>query len=135
MVLKKLFVYIIFLFCISCEDPMTIMYPENTGELNTKEFRNYTNVNNEGKGEFEGNATIIVNNSTRNIEANIYKANDDRAFLRTVHMNSRSNNYSFYDPSTITIAYAPIYIELTGYNKDYIKANLNTKNYIYFLNN
>jgi hypothetical protein len=134
MVLKKLFVCIFILLCFSCEDPMTIMYPENTGELSTEKIRNYTNVNNEGKGEFEGNATIIVNNSTWPIKANIYKANEDRALLRTVHMNSRGDNYTFYDPSTITITYAPIYIELTDY-KSYIKANLSTKNYIYFLNN
>ena len=49
-------------------------------------------------------------------------------------MNSRDSNFTNIDPSTMSIAYAPIYIELTDY-KEYIKANLITKNYIYFLDN
>jgi hypothetical protein len=131
MVLKKIIICLVVLFLISCEDLMSILYLENDSN-GAGTLKNRTNVNNEGKGESEGNVTIIVNNSTWYIDANIYKANGDKSFLRTIHMNKRGSNFDFNDPSTITIEYAPIYIELTSY-KDSIKANLNTKNYIYFL--
>ena len=112
------------LFFISCLDSENSENPGNT--------RNYTNVENEGRGEFDGYETTIINNSSWTIRANIYKADGDKAFIRTVEMNRRGDDFSFYDPSTITVYYAPIFVEVTGYSS-YIKANLNTKNHIYLL--
>jgi len=119
MLLRKIFIFIMIILFSSCEDPMKLLYPDGTEVL-----INYTNVTNEGKGEFEGSVTTIVNNSTWTIKANIYRANNDKSYIRTVHMNSRA---------VITINYAPIYVEI---NDTWgLKANLSTKNYIYILNN
>jgi len=135
MVLKKIYLCFVVFVLFSCDDPMLVLDPGKyvKDTENSKTGKNYTNVTNEGKGESDGNTTTIVNNSTWTIEANIYKADTDKVLLKTVHMNARGENYSFYDPSTIVIQYAPIYIEITSYNSQ-IKANLVTKNYIYFLN-
>jgi len=139
MVLRRVLCSMVIFLLISCEDPMLILYPEKNMEnsgtnsgTNSSLIKNYTNITNEGKGEHEGNQTIIVNNSGWSIKANIYRADSNKTLLKTVHMNRRGDNSNIYDPSTITITYAPIYVELTDY-KNYLKANLNTKNYIYFL--
>lgn len=129
MVLRRILCSIAICLFISCEDPMSILYPGKNNE-NSGTIKNYTNITSEGKGEFDDSQTFIVNNSNWSIEANIYKADSDKALLRTVDIDP---SYSYYGLSTITIEYAPIYVELTGHYKDYIKANLNTKNYIYFL--
>jgi len=66
MVLKRILCSIAICLFISCEDPMLILFSgkkiENPDTPDT--IKNYTNITNEGKGEFEGNQTIIVNNST-----------------------------------------------------------------------